>query len=208
MTTDQPRAPRTGSPWAVALGAAAAVAVLYGVFVVWAPGQRLDHAVYLALVDSGSVTGPAAGVVRPYAPQVLAVAAAVLAAAALRRGRVRAVVASVLVVVLSVPVTWTLRHLLTRPDHGMDSFVANSFPSGHVAAAVALAVACVLLWPASDRRVPAVLGGLLAAATALASVVVHAHLPVDVVAAPLVVTAVACAVLRVVRPPGPAGLSR
>ncbi|MCA5892874.1 hypothetical protein LEP48_05830 [Isoptericola sp. NEAU-Y5] len=190
-----------GAHWAlVAAGSVAAVAVLYLGLVVWETGQRIDHGVYLAVLRTGPVLGPVAGVVRPYAPQVLLVAAAVLTVLALRRGRVRAVVASVLVVLLSVLATWTVRDLLPRPAYGLDTFAENGFPSGHVAAALSLAVACVLMWPSPDRRLPAVVGGGVAGATALASVVVHAHLPVDVVGAPFVVVAVCCAVLWVVRP--------
>ncbi len=188
-------------PWAaVAAGCVAVVVVLYLGLVAWGPGQRLDHEVYLAALRTGPLLGAPSGVVRAYAPQVLLVAAAVLTVLALRGRRVRAVVASVLVVPSSVVVTWTVRGLLPRPDHGLDTFAVNGFPSGHVAAVGSLALACVLLWPSADRRLPAVLGAAATAATALASVVVHAHLPVDVAGAPFVVGAVACAVLWVVRP--------
>lgn len=194
---------RTG-PWAtVGTVCIVAFALLYVGLVVWAPGQRIDHTVYVGVLGAEPALGLASAVVRAYAPQVLLVAAAVLAMTALRRRRRRAVVASVLVVLLSVGATWTARALLPRPDHGLDTFAANSFPSGHVAAAASLALACVLLWPSPDRRLPALAGGLVTGATGLASVVVHAHLPADVVGAPFVVAAVGCAVLWAVRPLAP-----
>lgn len=197
--------PRTvhyrGRPWAaVAAAGALVLAGLYAGLVVWAPGQRFDHAVYLEVLTTGPVLGPVADVVRPAAPPVLLVAAAVLGVLALLRRRVRAVVASVLVVVVSLAATRALRDALPRPDAGLDTFTANGYPSGHVAVVVALAVACVLLWPAADRRLPALVGGLAVAATAASSVVVHAHLPVDVLGAPFLVLLVCCAVLWVVRP--------
>jgi membrane-associated phospholipid phosphatase len=202
MRTQWPRRVRyDGARWAVAAASAAAtLAVLYGVFVAWGPGQRADHAVYLAVLGTGPVLGPVAGVVRPYGPQVLLVAAAVLTVLCLFRRRLRPVVAAVLIVLCSLMGTRALRDALPRPDTGLGTFAVNGYPSGHVAVALALAVACVLLWPSADRRLPAAVGGGVAGATAVASVVVHAHLPVDVLGAPFVVALVCCGVLWVVRP--------
>src|SRR5437764_1321162 len=78
---------------------------------------------------------------------------------------------------------------------------AASFPSGHAAASMSLALACVLVVPRAYRPPVAVIGGALASAVSFSVVILHWHFPSDTVGGFLLAGAwslVALAALRAV----------
>jgi membrane-associated phospholipid phosphatase len=164
----------------VAGWAAVSFVLLYLLSVGTAAGQQLDEATMrwtaAAFPQNGwaqaLLTGVSAG-------SVLLAGAALATVTALTRGLRMAVLStlSAAVVLLGAEV---LKLALTRPALSVQA-LANSFPSGHVAAVTGLAVALVLATPVSRWRRVALIGTTpVVALTGLATVVLEWHRPSDV----------------------------
>lgn len=185
----------------------AALAAVYGLFVLTPLGQRLDALGFGAVV-SEAPNGLAKTIRRDYIV-ALAVLVAGLGVAALVERRWRNVAAAVLVVVGSSGCSVLLREHLFRPDLGDHVYLHNTFPSGHTTAVAGLCVAWLLLWPGRVGPGHAVVAGALSVVAAAASVASYDHRPSDVVGSLLLVAAItvaACGSLRPVvrRAAGPA----
>ena len=172
--------------------------VLYLVAVRTQTGQQVDSA---ALGIGSLLSGRArfvCGVLRGTLVSPLAVAAVVLAAAKMIKRQWRELIAAVIVVGASLPVTEILKHGLSRPDFGVYGDYDNTFPSGHTAALGSLIVAIYLLAPRSARgRILAVSCAIATAVTGTLSVVTFAHRPSDVLAGLLLVAFFGSIALRV-----------
>jgi len=125
---------------------------------------------------------------------VLSVAAAIVAIGfiALARGRVALAGAATLLVVGANLTTQLLKHLVVRPDFGVDlerAVAGNSLPSGHTTVAASVAVALVLVLPSQLRGLAAVLGAGYAAVAGAATLAADWHRPSDSVTALLIVGA-------------------
>lgn len=111
--------------------------------------------------------------------------------ALVRRGLWLAFVGTLLVVGANLT-TQVLKHLITRPDLGIDperASAGNSLPSGHTAVAASVAVALVLVLPSKVRAWWAVLGAGYTALAGVATMSAGWHRPSDAVASLLVVGA-------------------
>lgn len=184
------------------VGCAVLFVAVYVVAVRTRPGQALDVTAFHVLYSlAPSDTVPLlAWFARGVVIVVLAGLVTLLAIAAVGRGAWRAVVASVVIVGVTVVATTFLRdEVLSRPRFSEEAFPQNSMPSTHVSVACALVVAAVILWP---RRRPWWLVNAACVVVLLASlgnVVGQAHRFSDVVASVLLVGAVSGVVLAVLR---------
>jgi membrane-associated phospholipid phosphatase len=128
---------------------------------------------------------------------------AVVAWAWRRRSWTRALAVAVSVV-SAVALAEVLQLVLSRPAlvAGDERLYLrpNTFPSGHSAMAVAVAVAAVTLAPPGRRLSVALAGGAYAALVAFVLMAVEAHRPADIVGAALMSTAVALAAMAVADP--------
>lgn len=177
-----------------AVRAAVALALVYTIAVLTAPGQWLDDEVFGLAQKIG--VGPLGGCLpvlgRTVLPGVLVVALLVVAVPAVLRRQWAAVGAAAVVVLVSVPVSRLLREWLPRPEHGY-SYVENTLPSTHVTLVVAAAVAIVLVWPTRRPRWLAPLLWVVVGLACAGNVVGYAHRPSDVVASVLLVAMVTAA---------------
>jgi membrane-associated phospholipid phosphatase len=167
-------------------------------------GQAADVALFARAQSANAVLGRPASALRVGLPAVLSAAYLGVALGALRRGRRRALLASVVLVGAALPLARGLRESwLGRPYLGEHGYLENTFPSGHVALAAALGAAVAVLWPWAGRGLAAAGAALAVALVAAASVVGHAHRPSDVAGSVLLVAALACAtgVVALVLPP-------
>jgi membrane-associated phospholipid phosphatase len=183
----------------------AALAALYAWTVRTPGGQAADVALFARAQAANAVLEGPASALRVGLPAVLLVAYLGVALDALRRGRRRALLASVVLVGAALPLARGLRESwLGRPYLGEHGYLENTFPSGHVALAGALAAAVAVLWPWAGRGLAAGGGALAVGLVAAASVVGHAHRPSDVAGSVLLVAALACATAAgaLVLPPG------
>jgi membrane-associated phospholipid phosphatase len=124
----------------------------------------------------------------------LLVMLAAVCAIGLGFGRRREVVAAAAVVAGANVTTQVLKGVLEHVrnkafEHGWELPWPNSFPSGHTTAAASIAVALLLVVPASYRLLAAAVGAALAGAVGLAVVILGWHYPSDVLGALLVVAA-------------------
>lgn len=122
----------------------------------------------------------------------------------LARGRPREAAAAALVIALAPLSAELLKPLLAHPHvrAGNVHIGAASWPSGHAAAALALALAATLLAPARTRWLVAVAGSLFALAVGAALLIRAWHMPSDVLGGYLVAilwSALAIAALRAAR---------
>jgi membrane-associated phospholipid phosphatase len=107
-------------------------------------------------------------------------------------GRRREVLVAVVVVAGANLTTQALKSVLEHVrskafEHGFELPWPNSFPSGHATAAASIAVALLLVVPASHRLLAAGVGLALTGAVGLSVVILGWHYPSDVVGALLVV---------------------
>lgn len=186
--------------WAV-LGWASALALVYVVFVLTEPGQRLDA--WGFGLAQGLGAGPLERLLPWLARRALPVAGlvvvAVLGLRALLRGRWQYALAGGTVVVVPTAVSPLLQEqVLWRPlfDEAY-AYPYNTFPSTHVALVVGTLAAGCLLLPEGVQRVDGTVWTIVALAV-LGNVVGHAHRPSDAVGAVLLVGMVSALVRPVV----------
>jgi hypothetical protein len=187
----------------VSIGCGILFVGVYVVAVRTAGGQKLDDRAFqllYALAPQGTVpvfTWFARGVVLV----VLGVLVALLAVAAVGRGRWRAAVVSILITGLTALTTTYLRDdVLTRPRLRDEAFPQNSLPSTHVSVACALVVAAVVLWPRQRPWWLVNTACVVVLLAALGNVLGQAHRFSDVVASVLLAGAVSGLSLAVLRP--------
>lgn len=114
---------------------------------------------------------------------------AVMGIAVARRRPHLAVGVGVLVLAANVT-TQLLKRYLPRPDLVPDLWSEpGSYPSGHVTVAMSLAMALILVTPATLRMMAAVIGSVYALGVGVAVIALDWHRPSDVLGAYLVVTA-------------------
>jgi undecaprenyl-diphosphatase len=187
-------------PRAVPVTAAVAFLVLAVLTIgAWAPLDAFDTAVSQAFRTWGTGRPGLISVVRvanDVATTIPYLTAGLLAATILWvRGR-RPAARFVAAVAVSVPVLWSLMHLLlvhARPADGFVTVASNGFPSGHTSnAAAAALVAVILIRPrTAARRVALVTSALLfALMIGLCRLMLLAHWPSDVLGGWLLVLAV------------------
>jgi membrane-associated phospholipid phosphatase len=194
-----------------AAGQVAGFELVRRVFLGTARGQLLDTAALDAnMIGRRHIEGLVDTVLG--AVTVLSVTAAVLVIGfiALLRGRMALAAAATLLVVGANVTTQLLKHLVERPDFGVDlerAVAGNSLPSGHATVAGSVAVALVLVLPAAGRGLAALFGAGYASVAGIATISADWHRPSDSVTALLVVgawAAVAGLLLAVRRPVRPA----
>ena len=206
----QPRAARA----LLAAGLCALALVLVWVVAALVPAGHIKDAILLRhfTLLSGPHVGAAANALLDLLdPLPLAVIGAALVAFGLARGRRREAAAAGAIVLLS-PVSAELLKPLLAHAHARVGAVhigAASWPSGHAAAALALALAAALLAPRRARALVGALGVAFALAVGCALLIQAWHMPSDVLGGYLTAalwTALAVAALRAAarRRPGPA----
>ena len=194
LTGAAPAPPRAAGARRAAVASAAVGFVLTYLVAVGTPlGQRLDEAAMQWTAAVVTRDGWAETVLHAVsAGSVLLVGAALAFVTALTRGpRVAALgLLSAAAVIVGAQV---LKQALTRPDFSVGA-LANSFPSGHVAAVTGLAVALLLAVPAGRwRRLALVVVAPVVVLTGLATVVQEWHRPSDVLGSVLLGVVVALA---------------
>ncbi|MFI2103215.1 hypothetical protein ACH436_07990 [Isoptericola sp. NPDC019693] len=180
-----------------AAGLAAGFVVLYlaGVVAPW--GQWVDAVAFSVLTGAGAVLRPVAGVAREALVLGLGVVVAALAVRAVRDRRWPALGACLGLAAAAVLALVLRGAVLPRPVHEVVlGYPYNTFPSTHVAATAALAVALVVLWPGRGAVGRVVVREVALAAVVVAcvvNVVAFAHRPFDVLGSLLLVGAAAAA---------------
>jgi membrane-associated phospholipid phosphatase len=166
------------------------------------PVRRADMDV---LAGAGLRPGTAAeriasAVVAPFDPLPYVVLVGVVLCAALARGRGRAGLVAVGVMVGAAATTQALKQLLAAPrvPPGFPYLPPDAFPSGHTTAAGALGFGVVLITPPARRRPVAFAAAATTVAVAVALVALGLHFPSDVLGALCVAAAWGAIGLRVV----------
>ncbi|MEW2380525.1 phosphatase PAP2 family protein [Micromonospora sp. NPDC047707] len=192
--------PPTGRLLRATLGYLLAFA-LTGVAFVWtAPGQRLDGGLLPRAERGGGyeqptdLVEPAKAVLAWFGdPLVLGLGLGTVLLLAVLSGRVRAGLAGVALVGVTVLGAGLAKQVIIRPDLGVvTSTTHNSFPSGHVAAAMALLLALLLVLPARARWWFALPGAAGVSTVAAATMIAGWHRFSDVVGAVLLAAALFC----------------
>jgi len=145
-----------------------AAALCYLLLVHTAAGQRLDNAAYYGAMKAGS--GPFKFLdaqLRRIDERSLKLAIVVIFGIGLLRGRPILGIGGALIAGGPVAAGHVLRyHVLDHPPFVVRSAIGYTFPSDHVAAAVGIAMALVVVSPPRMRGVVAILGGAFSAAVA------------------------------------------
>lgn len=182
------------------LGCAVASALAYWAFVRTVAGQRIENAVVLD-AQAGRPSAPdlSAGALASMdvGPCVCAGVLTVLAIGFARRRFAAGGAAAGLVVGSLLAARILKLTLLTRPDLDAGSAVArhNSFPSGHVSAAVAVLLALAIVLPHGTRPWMMIPGAVGVGWVAYATVLLGWHRPSDTVGASLLVVGICCGTL-------------
>jgi len=192
------------------LSTPAAFAVMFGsafalltVVALWTQnGQRFDASTLGAFDALRSDAFVRAYGVRDWLTGALLVVAAVAGVEALVRRAWRAVAASVVLIGLSLVASFAFKAggLLERAELGDFAYSYNTFPSGHVAAALAAVVAVAWLNPRWLTRSMLVVLVIACEAIAVASLLSFAHRLSDVLGGVLLTGTVAFTITAVVAP--------
>ena len=172
----------------VVLASVVATAVVWAVAFQTAAGARLDSAVLDGFTGlRGSRLEPladiAVGLADPLPFAAMALATIMIAVA---RRRPRDVIVLAVVLVVANVTTELLKPLATAPrpaDAPPGAPVVDGWPSGHMTAAMTLALSLVLVAPTRWRPSAAAAGGLFAVAEGYGVLVLGWHYPSDVVGA-------------------------
>lgn len=182
--SQRPAAPGAGSALGVASLCVLAL-LLTWVLAELVPAVRLRDATLLhdfVVLNSPSIEAVANFLIDLVGPVLVVIWSIALVAVASYRGRPRTAIAVAAVMALAPLSADRLKPLLAhRHVHiGSAHVGAASFPSGHTTAALALVLCALLVVPPRQRVVIAVLGGGFALAVGAALLVLHAHMPSDV----------------------------
>lgn len=167
-----------------------AAVICYIVFVLFQPGQQVDTralgADFLTLSEVRKLE--IFGLVRWGSIAVLSIIAVILGCAALTRGQLRLVSVTFLCSVTVVACASLFRRVLWRPELGVESYDYNTWPSGHVAAVCALALASLRLTPDKMpwRTASVTSAVIVVTVAAYASMASFAHRPSDTLGAMLI----------------------
>lgn len=178
----------------VAAVSAVGAVVVYLLAVRTAAGQAFEDAILQAALrgsDSG-YTSFANAVLRPLGNVFGFVALAVVVGIALAQRRPGPAVAGAGIILASITIAEVFQHGTTRPmllPHGYRR-ADQSFPSGHVALAMSIACALILVVPPRWRGAVAVVVAVPASVVASATIVAGWHRPGDVLGSDLIVLAV------------------
>lgn len=183
-------AARTRRFTTAALAAVVVVATWY-VAVATATGQLVDSAAMLrAAALSDRLRGVDHALLRVVSPASIAAAMVGVAAIAVVRRRVGLGARAALIIAGASVTTQVVKgYLLWRPSLGDGVGAGNSYPSGHVTAAAAAAVALTIVVTPALRGTVAALGGTWTALMGIAVVINEWHRPSDVIGAIAVVGA-------------------
>jgi membrane-associated phospholipid phosphatase len=177
-------APGVGRPLGIAAICVIALAAVW-VLAALVPATHSRDAVVLQ--DFTRLDGPAVEPVARFLlhllqPMLCVRGGVALATFALARERPRVAVAVAAVMVLAPLSADLLKPLAAHPHAAAGTFVvsANSWPSGHSTAALALVLSCVLVAPRRWRGLVAGVGALYAVGVAAALLILAWHMPSDV----------------------------
>ena len=165
------------------------------------PGQRFEDAVLRAagrVAGSTEQTRALDTLDAITAPSVGAAVVLVLLVATVRRRLVPGLL-SVAVIAASIGTAEVIQHFVGRPlllAHGYRR-EDQSFPSGHVAVAMSVMCALVMVVPYRFRGLVVVLGSVWAAGVGVATVTAGWHRPSDTVGAGLIAVGYACSAVAV-----------
>lgn len=182
------------TPLLGALGCVLAFAYTYWFFVLTPSGQRIENTTLLA--GRPSTTDSIAGLLRDvdFVP-LLGVTAVVLPLLALARRRYALAGGALVTLLGSLAAAQFLKlAVLPRPELGESDGAPghNSFPSGHVTAAIAVLLATMLVLPRRFRLWAAVPGAIAVAWVAASTVVLGWHRLSDTLGAVFLVSALCC----------------
>ncbi|MGN6131947.1 MAG: phosphatase PAP2 family protein [Nocardioidaceae bacterium] len=170
------------------VGYLGALVAIYLLTVRTVPGRRVsDASLRGALSTRSAFSDSVHAVLDVVSVGSLAVAMAVVVVIALLRLAGRAAVVSIGLLVAANGSTWLLKNFVfSRPDLGLHEVAPetlNSLPSGHATAAFSAAAALVLAVPVALRRVAAVIGAVVGALVAIATMSAGWHRAGDALAA-------------------------
>jgi membrane-associated phospholipid phosphatase len=184
--------------WLLVLAGAELAALL----MVWRFFVRSEHG---QLLDTVALAGNSIGqarveqlvltILNAMSVASLTVATAVVGFIALIRRRIAVAFGAILLIAGANATTQVLKHLIYRPQFGVDlqrDAAGNSLPSGHTTIAASVVVALVLVLPARARGIAGAIGTLFAALAGVATLSAGWHRPSDAVAALLVVGVWGC----------------
>jgi membrane-associated phospholipid phosphatase len=175
------------------------LAALVDLLTAWtAHGQRFEDNI-LEAAQRISAAGRSALVLRQINPITGALGGAVVVAIGLSRRRILLAVLAAAVIVASVVTVELVQHLMTRPVLLSLGYRREdqSFPSGHVAIAMSVMSALILVVPHRIRLVTAVIGATAASGIAVAAVASGSHRPADAVGSDLIVLMFTCLALSI-----------
>jgi membrane-associated phospholipid phosphatase len=183
-TTGRPARPRPQVPLTLAGLCLVALALTWAVAALLPAGQVKDSVAlyHFVLLGRPRVDLLANALLNLLDPIPFVCWGIALVAVALVRERPRLAVAAVGVMALAPVTADALKPLLAHPHVQVGAIEINaaSWPSGHSAAALALALSAVLVAPARMRVLVAVLGGAFAAAVGCSLLILAWHMPSDV----------------------------
>ncbi|MGW4065020.1 phosphatase PAP2 family protein [Amycolatopsis sp. NPDC004747] len=221
ILTDAPSAARPAGPALVtratsrtavllagAAGFALAFVVAYLLFVRTEAGRGVENGVVRSAQSAGTAVDWAAPLRETDLVVVLGGVAVLIVVIAVARRRAALGVPALVLPAAPLVVAQLLKlYVLERPGTGDRFGVAshNSFPSGHVSAAMAVVVALAIVLPRRFRRPALVTGGFGVAWVAAATVALGWHRLSDTVGGCLLVAAVTCAGAAVVSARRPDG---
>lgn len=199
---------RTAVLAASAAGFALAFVAAYLLFVRTEAGRGVENGVVRSAQSAGTAVDWATPLRDTDQVILLGGAAVLLVVIALARRRLALGVTALVLLAAPLVVAQLLKlYVLDRPSTGDRFGVAshNSFPSGHVSAAMALLAAFAIVLPRRFRRPAFVAGGLFVAWVSAAAVALGWHRLSDTVGGCLLVAAVTCAGAAVVSARRPDG---
>jgi membrane-associated phospholipid phosphatase len=199
---------RTAVLAASAAGFALAFVVAYLLFVRTESGRGVENGVVRSAQSTGTTADWAAPLREADLVVVLGGVAVLLVVISLVRRRFALGVTALVMLAAPLVVAQLLKlYVLERPSTGDRLGVAshNSFPSGHVSAAMAVLVALAIVLPRRFRRMTLVAGGFGVAWVSAAAVALGWHRLSDTVGGCLLVAAVTCAGAAVVSARRPDG---
>jgi hypothetical protein len=183
--------------WAALASATTALAA-YLVFVLTAAGQRFENrALVGGREEFRQLREESLAELDEIAALSLAIGIALVLGVALLRRKPVLAAASGGIIVAAVVATDVLKRLLVRPElvEAPVHWLSNSFPSGHVAVAVAVGMGAVLVVPYVLRAAVTLGAALYAMAVALAVGIAGWHRLSDVAGAAFTVLALGCVAL-------------